>query len=63
MPKISFSHIALVMDHLIYAKNKGDMKKIAKSIKAMVDVTEPTLEILRKIYQARLEDLTDGDAS
>ena len=62
MSSVSFAQVALVMDHLVYAKTKGDIKKIAKSIKGMEDVAEPTLEILRKIYQARLEDL-NGDAS
>jgi|TARA_R110000824_G_scaffold230129_4_gene417734 hypothetical protein len=59
---ISFGTIAVIMDHLVYAKNRGDMKKIATTIKDMEDLNDATREILRSIYGARLEDI-DGDDS
>jgi len=54
MPEgIDFTFIAMVVDHLVYAKNKEDLDRITLHITNADDLNKETLDMLRTLWKAR----------
>ena len=57
MPEVSeeidFTFVALVVDHLVYAKNREDLDRISLHVNNAEDLNKETLEMLRTLWKAR----------
>ena len=53
MPEIDFTFIALVVDHLVYAKNKEDLDRISLHVNNSDNLNKETLDMLRTLWKAR----------
>ena len=50
---IDFTFVALVVDHLVYAKNKEDLDRISLHVNNAEDLNKETLAMLRDLWKAR----------
>lgn len=50
---LDFTFVALVVDHLVYAKNKEDLDRISLHVNNAEDLNKETLDMLRDLWTAR----------
>ena len=50
---IDFFVIAMVVDHLVYAKNKEDLDRISLHVNNAENLNKKTLDMLRDLWKAR----------
>ena len=50
---IDFTFVALVVDHLLYAKNREDLDRISLHVNNAEDLNKETLDMLRTLWKAR----------
>ena len=50
---IDFTFVALVVDHLVYAKNREDLDRISLHVNNAEDLNKETLDMLRTLWKAR----------
>ena len=51
--EIDFTFVALVVDRLVYAKNREDLDRISQHVNNAEDLNKETLDMLRTLWKAR----------